>query len=106
MPNTGNAFLPIFLTFSDAQNRPNKCNLNRVHEAVFGFKEAGSKLGVTTWVPKFVQSVLGIPIYLSVSTLGIYSFKIVLLIAEKRQNHNDYYWCALLLMDKLDAVSV
>ena len=32
---------------------------NRVHEAVFGFKEAGSKLGVTTWVPRFMQSSTG-----------------------------------------------
>ncbi len=29
-----------------------------VHEAVFGFKEAGLKLDVTTWVPRFMQSVL------------------------------------------------
>ncbi len=29
----------------------------RVHEAVFGFKEAGLKLGVTTWVSRFMQSV-------------------------------------------------
>ncbi len=31
---------------------------NRVLEAVFGFKEAGSKLGVTPWVPRFMQSVI------------------------------------------------
>ena len=41
------------LTFRDAQNWPNKCNLyadtiqNRVHEAVFGFKETGVRLGAT-----------------------------------------------------------
>ncbi len=28
-----------------------------IHEAVFGFKEAGLKLDVTTWVPRFTQSV-------------------------------------------------
>ncbi len=44
---TGNMFRQIFVTFWDAHNRWNKCN--RVHEAVFGFKEAGLKLGVTTW---------------------------------------------------------
>ena len=31
--------------------------VNWVHRAVFGFKEAGLKLDVTTWVPRFVQSV-------------------------------------------------
>ncbi len=31
---------------------------NWVHEAVFGFREAGLKLDVTMWVPRFVQSVL------------------------------------------------
>ena len=50
-------FLPIFLTFRGSQNRPNKCN-NRVHEAVFGFKEAGLKLVVTTRVQGLMQSVL------------------------------------------------
>ncbi len=30
---------------------------NWVHEAVFGCKEAGLKLDVTTWVPRLVQSV-------------------------------------------------
>ena len=28
------------------------------HEAVFGFEEAVLKLEVTTWVPRFMQSVL------------------------------------------------
>ncbi len=32
--------------------------MNRVREAVFGFKEAGLKLGVTPWVPRFMQSVI------------------------------------------------
>ncbi len=32
-------------------------NMDWVHEAVFGFKEAGLKLHVTTWVPRFMQSV-------------------------------------------------
>ncbi len=31
---------------------------NWVHEAVFRFKEAGLKLDVTTWVPRFMQSVI------------------------------------------------
>ncbi len=31
--------------------------MSLVLEAVFGFKEAGLKLDVTTWVPRFTQSV-------------------------------------------------
>ncbi len=30
---------------------------NRVYAAGFGFKEAGLKLDVTMWVPRFTQSV-------------------------------------------------
>ena len=41
---TGNTFLQIFVTFWDSHNWWNK---NRVHEAAFGFKEAGLKLCVT-----------------------------------------------------------
>ena len=33
-------------------------NMNLVLEAVFGFKEAGLKVDVTMWVPRFTQSVL------------------------------------------------
>ena len=40
-------FLPIFVTVYDAQIQPNK------------FKEAGLKLDVTMWVPRFMQSVPG-----------------------------------------------
>ncbi len=52
---TGYTFLQIFVTFWDAHNWWNKCNsyakgfpIDVIHEAVFGFKEAGLKLGVTT----------------------------------------------------------
>ncbi len=33
---------------------------NRVREAGFAFKEAGLKLGVTIWLPRFTQSVIGV----------------------------------------------
>ncbi len=79
---TGNAFLPIFVTNWNAQNPPNNCNSYakkipyRWHQVVYyddnslgsrsrirymklplGLKKADLKLDVTTWVPRFVQSV-------------------------------------------------
>ena len=55
---SGNTLLQVFLTLWHAQNRPNKCNNLELHESVFGFKEGGLKLDVTTWVPRFMQSVI------------------------------------------------
>ncbi len=43
---TGNTSLRNFVTFCDAQYR-----WNLVLEAVFGFKEAGLRLDVSSWVP-------------------------------------------------------
>ncbi len=39
--------------------------LEWVYEAGFGFKEAGLKLDVTMWVPRFTQSVSVVCVFLS-----------------------------------------